>query len=229
MSILMLLTMLLLELSKMTMGLYHKAEQQQDASREARATLQFIASDLRSAVLLDKNKESLSDLYLNVQTHDPSCGSNLFFLTTLPREKRIKEDLGDLHAVGYFLTPTSNTIKSSCYDLYRFVANSNETMTALTQGTLLSLYQKAYTTDSALCEKLASNILKFQVTPGWYYQGQLTKQPPKIQTDPKRSNIPPSFITISITIISNATAKKALKTREAVTTEVETVVVLKSS
>ena len=189
-SIFTLILLLIMEVSHATLHLWQCSEQRQQTIRETHAALQLISKDLDSTVTLTNQVT----LFCDVVTEDSTCQKNIFFLSSLPRQARFDQDLGDLHLVGYFLAPHQISKNQTC-DLYRFVANSDETMNALTQGSLLELAQTASPIDALHCEAVATNITHFQATPRWFFHGEFSQHPPNRENE----NISLSLIELKIT------------------------------
>lgn len=157
-TIFMLLMLLILEALHFALQLLKKIDYSQEAAHEASSTLQLMARDWEMAAITT-NSESL---FFNIPIKDqPSC-TNFFFLANIPREGRMLKDLGELHAVGYFLVPNKNNQRK---ELYRFMAGSEETLQALRQNQLLKLYQTASPSDQMTCERVASDLVAFQSPP----------------------------------------------------------------
>ena len=183
MALLMMLMLLLVQVSNGVMHYWHHAEQRQEACREGHAALEMIVGDLRSAVM---------DTALLFSER----GTRLFFLANLPREKRAAQDRGDCCMVGYFLDTEKSHSGIERQHLYRFYASCDETMEALAHGTLQELCKKASPTDHIHCERVASNILAFQVMPLWSDHGNISTNSSIMG---EKKDLPPTLVELCIT------------------------------
>ncbi|MBX9743084.1 MAG: prepilin-type N-terminal cleavage/methylation domain-containing protein [Chthoniobacterales bacterium] len=196
-SLLLLLLLLLVVASNTALNFWHRSQDQVKSSLEARAALQIITSDLRSAVL--SASDTLSKNYFFVSSDPQSENSCLFFLATLPPEKRNPSDLGDLCAVGYFVSSEKTTRDQLVHHLYRFSLPSNTTAQALRERNLLELCMLTASATNPLCERIASNITHFQTTAIWYEEKQFSID---------RKQTPPSLVEIVLEIVSQPSSRK---------------------
>jgi len=111
---------------------------------EGRVLMQMICSDLRSAT-----PSSPIELGKNL---------NLFFL------RRTTND--DFVTVGYFLDPNK---KNHCY---RFFANANETLSAMSKKNLAELASHAVAQE-AHCEIITKHLLSWEMIPIWNKENKI--------------------------------------------------------
>lgn len=148
------LMILLLTMADRTFTGWGDGQRRVEQLREARASLQMIGEDLRSAVI----------------TADPSallirkekCGDTLFLLVSHPHELRQPGIKGDLCAAGYFIAP--DPAKSGERNLYRFHASGDEVIRAVRDRSLETLYASA-APGKANTELLARNIAGLHLSP----------------------------------------------------------------
>lgn len=163
-ALLSLLFLLLATISTTAISFWHRLEAKQKNLREASAALQLITSDLRSAIVLKSSSENY--FFTAFPNKNFPDNSTLFFLAALPKEKRVSS--GDCCAVGYFLAVEKNVHETAIYDLYRFYLSSEETVEAMAQSRLLEHCSVMTSPEEPHCERIASNISRFQATPIWY-------------------------------------------------------------
>ena len=211
MGLLMLLTLFLVEVSKEVSCFWQHAVQRQEACREGSAALAMISSDLRSAVFLSgTNNLSQNGFFLETTSCGAKESDRFFFLAALPREKRPAKDRGNVSAVGYFIGSQKSDSGVESHHLYRFYASCDETLEALTHGMLLDLYNRASPTNSSHCERIASNILEFQVTPLWCDHKYFSTNSP---TTGGGIN-PPTLVEVRITAASSSMKAQNAKKNE---------------
>lgn len=184
-SLLLLLLLLLVGTSNTALNFWHHSQDQAKSASEARAVLQLLISDLRSAVL--SPNEVFPKNYFFVSSDSDAEKSFLFFLAAFPREKRNSSDLGDLCAVGYFVSNEKTTYGQLAQRLYRFSLSSKATAQALKEGNLLEQCMLAASTNNPCCECVASHLAHFQATPIWYKEKQFSLE---------EQQIPPSLVEI---------------------------------
>ncbi|MFI0348203.1 MAG: type II secretion system protein J [Chthoniobacterales bacterium] len=190
-SIFLLLLLLIEEVTHTTLQLWQGSKQGEQTTRETRAVMELVSKDLGSALMLTNQPTFFCD----VATLDLTCRKNIFFLASLPFQARPSQDLGDLHFMGYFLTPHQFSKNQAC-DLYRFVTSSDATIRAIMQGSLFQLAQTASPTNRVCCESVATNVADFQVTLYWFDHGRFSKNPPNRKKDV--SFLPPSLVELKI-------------------------------
>ncbi len=206
-SLVLLLLLLLGEISNTALNFWQRSQEQIKSSSEARAALQLITTDLRSAVLLPNPISSKNSFFA---TSTPQSESSfLFFLATLPLEKRNPSDLGDLCALGYFLSSEKDVRGETVHYLYRLYLPSNITAQALKEDNLLECLQNGASSSNPLCERVASHIAYFQATPLWYNENSFS-------TDPTKNSAPPSLVEIIVETTSLAPSKKKETWRTAI-------------
>ena len=209
MSLLMVLTLFLVEVSNEATRFGQHAAQRQEALREGGAALAMISKDLRSAVFLSgTNRLSQNVFFLKTAFQGSKESDCFFFLVALPREKRPINDRGNLSAVGYFIGSEKNPSGVESHHLYRFYASCDETVEVLTHGTLEDLYETASPFNKSHCERVASNILEFQVTPLWYDNRRFLTNPLAAET---ANRLVPALVELSITATSSAEAAQSAK------------------
>ncbi len=199
MTLLLLLLLLLSEISNTALHFCHRSQEQIKSSSEARAALQLITSDLRSAIVLP-NTSSSKEYFFSTSDPDSKNGF-LYFLATLPPEKRSPSDLGDLCTVGYFLSAEKKERGEPVQYLYRFYLPSKITTQALKEENLLECSQNAAFSTNPLCERVASNIAHFEVTPVWHEENSFS-------TDATKNLNPPSLVEIVLETVPRALSQK---------------------
>ena len=170
-AILVVILILLIGMADHTASLWHRGEQNRDASREVRAGLELITEDLHSAVITT-NPSTL----IITDENPPTAGSGLFFLASHPHEKRETGNEGDLCATGYFIAAdpkvkgTSNLYRFHATDpvvtraiLYRFHASGGTVTSAIERNKLQALYQSADPKNTATTELLARRLVKLDI------------------------------------------------------------------
>lgn len=238
MSVLALLLVLLLSMVNGATKLWKANENRVDSYREARAAINLIASDLASIYaspnanyVTDPNlktfytqKDHLPATPVSVRNMDGS----LFFLTATPTGAQEQgKNASDLCTVGYYLglDKTSLTGKGTAsYNLYRYFRSSDDTFKAMTKGMpagsppqngdiLADVTIDTSPTNNnqgGSSEVLAKNITGFTVTPYTIPPpatlGGAYGTPKKFD---KSADTPlPDMIEITVTAISNETAKR---------------------
>ena len=154
--ILALLIILLFGMADGASRLWRDGEHRHVAAREARAGLTMIAEDLHSAVITSNPSTLL------IEEHDQNfSGSSLFFLVSLPWEKRSPGSGGDLCAAGYFVAEEPGG--SGVRNLYRFHSSGESVAKALETKSLKELYASASPENSLTTELLARHIVQLEV------------------------------------------------------------------
>ena len=155
-AILVVILILLIGMADHTASLWHRGEQNRDASREVRAGLELITEDLHSAVITT-NPSTL----IITDENPPTAGSGLFFLASHPHEKRETGNEGDLCATGYFIAADPKVKGTS--NLYRFHASGGTVTSAIERNKLQALYQSADPKNTATTELLARRLVKLDI------------------------------------------------------------------
>jgi hypothetical protein len=155
-AILVVILILLIGMADHTASLWHRGEQNRDASREVRAGLELITEDLHSAVITTN-----PDTLILMNENSMPGGSRLFFLVSHPGEKLDTGNVGDLCATGYFIAADPKSKGAS--NLYRFHATDPVVTRAIQENRLQALYQSANPTNAATTELLARRVMKLNV------------------------------------------------------------------
>jgi hypothetical protein len=156
MAILAVIVVLLLVITTGTSQHVRDSTRRRDASREARAGLEFLTEDLHSAVLTTNPPTLVISGGTNQET-----GQQLSFLVSESPEKRAPGSVGDLAAVSYFVSKAPDN--SGALNLYRFHLAGNQLNEAFEKGGVENLYSTASATNKNTTELLSRNIVKFEV------------------------------------------------------------------
>lgn len=179
--------------------LWRASENRAESYREARAALNLIASDLRSAFVSTNTNYFSTNI---TPAFDASSGdSALFFISVLPSGAQAEgSSLGDLCQVGYYLKYGSNGAgaeQRGSYSLYRFFKESNETFTDLTRNDPLFHHS------STNVELLARNIPFFKIR---YYT---VRSDGFIVSWTRSTNTPlPNFLELELTAYNNDAVRR---------------------
>jgi type II secretory pathway pseudopilin PulG len=149
------LTILLLAMANRTFTLWGDGEQRRKHQREAQASLRMIGEDLRSAVIIPDDKDSL-------MIRPEKTGNSLFFLVSHPTERRQPGIKGDLCVSGYFTAP--DPLGNGGRNLYRFHASGDEVIQAIQDRSLEKLYDSA-APGKPNTELLARDIAELHLSP----------------------------------------------------------------
>jgi prepilin-type N-terminal cleavage/methylation domain-containing protein len=226
-TILALLVILLFSIVEGATRLWRSSENRVDSYREARAALNVIASDLRSALITtDTNFFRINAVTYPGSGAPPNRSGSLFFITALPpdaqapnrggsrsgNDKKSEVPKSELCAVGYFVAYEKTSPDASAersFNLYRFFRNSNDTFEeGIKEGQPFEEVAINEPTDV-----LARNITSFKIDAYTYAQdaetGEITVKPFAQSSDTPT----PDFLDITLTAINHETAR-ALDSRE---------------
>jgi hypothetical protein len=196
--------------------LWKTNENRVDSYREARAAINLIKSDL-SSIYASTNLDYFyteKDKKPDTPVKTPEMDGSIFFISALPKDAQDStRNKSDLCTVGYYLgfDKTSLTGKGTkSYNLYRYFRSSDDTYTSLENNDFLSGVTPDTSQTSANSEVLAKNIVGFTITP---YEIPYDPNNPTNPRTPvpftKTTSTPlPDMIEITITAISNETAKR---------------------
>ncbi len=168
-------------------SLWKKWQQQADEEKKTSqlsSLLEQITHDLHSSVMLERS------FFINLPTVDPRCRKNLIFLTlsSLNSEE-------DLRAVGYFLIQEEqNASSATCY---RFLANAQETRTALEHENITMLFSSISLKEITASPPMASSILEWKINPVWLIDGAWTQVSSSSEGSYEQS---PSLLEINIAL-----------------------------
>ncbi|MBW8863809.1 MAG: prepilin-type N-terminal cleavage/methylation domain-containing protein [Verrucomicrobia bacterium] len=219
MSILALLLILLLSMVNGATKLWRANENRVDSYREARAAINFIASDL-AAVYPSANPNyfySQKDKKPATPVKITNMDGSLFFLTALPpaaqgKDKANVDNKSDLCTVGYYLgyDKTSLTGKGTAsYNLYRYFRSSNDTFTALQNADDILNGVSTDTSTNGNSEVLAKNITGFKVVPYEIPTATIANPSPTPTEFTKKAENPlPDMLEITVTAVNNDVAKR---------------------
>lgn len=179
--------------------LWKASENRAESYREARAALNLIASDLKSALATTNTNYFATNAAASFGAS--SDDGALFFVAALPPGEQVEgSSLGDLCQVGYYLkygTDPNSADKSSTYNLYRYFKESNETFTNLVSDS--ALFQSSSTNQ----ELLARNVPFFKVR---YYATRADGS--VVPWSRTTANPLPSFVELELTAYNNDAVKR---------------------
>ncbi|MCS7008467.1 MAG: prepilin-type N-terminal cleavage/methylation domain-containing protein [Chthoniobacterales bacterium] len=182
--------------------LWTKGESKIEATRESRAALEKLVSELRSAYLPTENPHRF------FRKEGEADAARLLFLTYLPVQSQKSGQRGSLCAVGYFLakgrvSDIGAGSREESWHLYRYLLESNDTYAKLkTNPTSPDLWPTADLSPlSPRAEILARNVRAFRVHP--YHVSGASLIPWS-----SGSNSPPHLLEIELETLNTNTARK---------------------
>lgn len=151
------LMILLLAMANRTFTLWGDGQRRREQQREAQSSLGMIGEDLRSAVIITDDDDSLL-------IRSEKDGDTLFFLVSHPDDRRQPGIKGDLCVAGYFTARAAGESRER--NLYRFHASGDEVIQAVRERSLQKLYATA-TPGKANTELLARGIAELNISPAF--------------------------------------------------------------